>query len=254
MPTYPITSPYNLVKAVLYAALTLAAPVTTLVIDAPPASSAEAPFKANHYYVTADATNNTVKLPAPSAVKAAGGDSAQQAGAVEVVLTNNPASTGNLLVQNSGGTQIALLPPSTSCTIYISGTTTTVTSGGGDVGFSQAVAAITGSRPGIELLLPITIPAGAGNTDIAAGVLPRAYEIVGAEFSSGGATGGTVAVKTAGGAAFVTDAMVPGNADVVTRNASLLLANNSFAAGAGFRVVAGAGNPGGRLYVKLLPR
>lgn len=252
MPTFQITSPYNAIKALLYKALTLAAATTTLVVNAAPASSSEAPFNANWFYVTTTATFNTIKLPSVADIKAAGADTLSQTGEVEVVFSNAAASLGPLYIQNSGATQIAALAPGQSCRVQISGTQVVVVSGGPTDGMLQAVPAVNNTTPSSEFVLPLTIPAGAGNTDFA-NVIPRACEVMDTTgFVSGGATGGTVQLQTSGGALNITDAMVPGNADIITRPTTV--ANRSLAAGAGLRVVRGAGNPGGTLFLRLLPR
>lgn len=247
---YYITLPYDFLKANLYTALTLAAATTTLTVSAPGAN--EVAFKANHYYVTADSVNGTVKLPTVAALKNAGVDSGVQAGSVDVAFTNNATSTGALKIQDSAGTQIAYLPPGASCLIRMSGTTTAVISGGVDIGFARFIAAVANTTPGGVAVLPITVAAGAGNTDIAANLIPRAFEVFSVEFVSAGATGGTVQLQTAGGGANVTDAMVPGNANIVTRPTTM--ANRAFAANAGMRVNAAVGNPGGTMYVYLLAK
>lgn len=252
MPTYPITSPYNAVKALLYRALTLAAATTTLVVNAPPASAAEAAFNANWFYVTATATFNTVKLPAVADIKAAGGDSASQAGEVEIVFTNATTSTGPLYIQNSAGTQIAALAVGQSCRVQISGTQTICVQGGPTNGIFQAIAAANNTTPSAEFVLPLTIPAGAGPTDFTS-VIPRACEVLDTTgFISGGATGGTVQLQTAGGASNITNAMVPGNAGDITRPTNV--SNRNLAAGATLRVAGAVGNPGGTLMLRLLPR
>jgi hypothetical protein len=58
-------------------------------------------------------------------------------------------------------------------------------------------------------------------------------------------------VQTAAGAANVTNAMVPGNAGVVTRATDLN--NTSFASAATIRVAVGAGAPAGVCYIALIP-
>lgn len=247
---YNITLPYDAIKSLLYAAITLAAPITTLTVSAPGAN--EVAFRVNHYFVTADATNGTIRLPSPSSLQGAGVDSGEQKGTVDVEFTNSIASTGDLKIQNTLAAQVARLTPGQSCRIRISSTTTVVISGGVSTGFLNVVAAINNSTPGLDATLAIVVPAGVGNTDIAPNVINRAYDIIGTKFVSSGASGGTVRVQTAGGALNVTDLMVPGNADIVTNETTL--SNRAFAAGAGLRIVASLGNPGGVMYLRLLPR
>jgi hypothetical protein len=107
--------------------------------------------------------------------------------------------------------------------------------------------AISGGVVGAALELRVAYPAGAANTDI---VLPaRAFRVTDARIVSGGA-GGSVQVQT-GGAAAVTDAMVPGAAGAITRAASII--NQSFASGATIRIAGTGGTVAGNIYVTLEP-
>ena len=107
--------------------------------------------------------------------------------------------------------------------------------------------AISSGIVGASLELRVSYPAGAGPTDI---VLPaRGLRVTDARLVSGGA-GGTVQVQT-GGAAVVTDAMVPGVAGALTRAASIT--NQTFASGATLRIAGAAGTLAGNVYVTFEP-
>ena len=70
---------------------------------------------------------------------------------------------------------------------------------------------------------------------------------------SDGATGGSVQVQTAAGAANCTDAMVPGNANVLTRATQTVIANCTFAASATGRLSIAAGAPLGEAFLHFEP-
>jgi hypothetical protein len=110
-----------------------------------------------------------------------------------------------------------------------------------------AAAPISTGVVGAALELRVAYPAGAGPTDI---VLPaRGLRVTDARIVSGGA-GGSVQVQT-GGAAVVTDAMVPGVAGAITRAASII--NQSFASGATIRIAGAGGTVAGNAYITLEP-
>ncbi len=90
------------------------------------------------------------------------------------------------------------------------------------------------------------------NTDVVLPARVGGWRIVDAYIISAGPTGGTVQVNTTTPAA-VTDAMVPGNANVVTRNTSLTLANATFASGASIRFTIGTGAPVTEAFVRIEP-
>lgn len=98
-----------------------------------------------------------------------------------------------------------------------------------------------------------TYNAGASTTDFALPARTGGWRIVDAYIISGGATGGTVQLQTAGGASNVTDAMVPsalGNGGI-TRCALLL--NNTFAGGSNVRINVAAGAPAGEAFIRIEP-
>ena len=110
-----------------------------------------------------------------------------------------------------------------------------------------AAAPISSGVVGASLELRVSYPAGVGPTDI---VLPaRGLRVTDARLVSGGA-GGSVQVQT-GGAAVVTDAMVPGVAGAITRAASIT--NQTFASGATIRIAGAAGTLAGNVYVTFEP-
>lgn len=126
----------------------------------------------------------------------------------------------------------------------LTGTVTLPTS---SLNVALAAAPISSGVVGASLELRVSYPAGVGPTDI---VLPaRGLRVTDARLVSGGA-GGTVQVQT-GGAAVVTDAMVPGAAGAITRAASIL--NQTFASGATIRIAGAAGTVAGNVYVTFEP-
>ena len=106
--------------------------------------------------------------------------------------------------------------------------------------------------PDMALWVRKTYAAGASNTDFA---LPagRSMRLVDAYIRSDGATGGSVQVQTAAGAANCTDAMVPGNANVLTRATQTVIANCTFAASATVRLSIAAGAPLGEAFLHFEP-
>jgi hypothetical protein len=125
--------------------------------------------------------------------------------------------------------------------------TGTVTLPASSLDVALAAAPISSGVVGASLELRVSYPAGAGPTDI---VLPaRGLRVTDARLVSGGA-GGTVQVQT-GGAAVVTDAMVPGVAGALTRAASIT--NQTFASGATLRIAGAAGTLAGNVYVTFEP-
>jgi len=90
------------------------------------------------------------------------------------------------------------------------------------------------------------------NTDVVLPARVGGWRVVDAYIISAGATGGSVQVNTTAPAA-VTNAMVPGNADVVTRNSSLTLANATFASGASIRLTIANGSPATEAFIRIEP-
>lgn len=118
----------------------------------------------------------------------------------------------------------------------------------------QAVVAIAPGVPGMGIWISRSYNAGASNTDFALPARTGGWRVVDAYIRSDGATGGTLTVQTAGGAASVTDAMVPGNANVITRAAQVINANATFASGATVRLAVGGGAPAGEAFLRIEPR
>lgn len=104
------------------------------------------------------------------------------------------------------------------------------------------------------LVLGIAHPGGAAD---ASAVLPArvgGWRITDARVRSEGATGGSLTVRTAagGGGNAVTDAIVPGNADAITRAARLVQADEDFASGATVYVRGAGGTPASTVYLSLV--
>jgi hypothetical protein len=94
---------------------------------------------------------------------------------------------------------------------------------------------------------------GVGPGATAVATLPNrtgGWRVVDCWVVSNGATAGTITVNNVTAAAAVSNAMVPGNAGVITR--STLAANATFA-GSGQINAVGAGNPDSTVYVTLIP-
>ena len=216
--------------------LTLAAVTISLVLATPGAN--QVLLVGDALVVTTTASNFVLRLPANTGVAAA--DIVVE---LDVICPgNNPVA---LVVQDSAGTVVGRVQPGQTGHIMHG------TAGPMMAGYSAAPLA-TGDIDPITGRQFITVAAGAGNTDVAASKFTRAWRLTPEiSFVSGGATGGTIQVKTAAGASAVSDAMVPGNANAITRAVSL--ENSSFAAASGLRIVAGAGNPGGTVHLQWIP-
>ena len=119
------------------------------------------------------------------------------------------------------------------------------------VSLALSVAAAPTGVVGTPLTLNVTYAAGASSVDTVLPVRAGGFKVYDVHIVSGGATGGTVTVQTAGGAAAVSNAMVPGNATLITR--TTLLDNTVFASGATIRVAVAAGAPLGNCYIALTP-
>jgi hypothetical protein len=100
---------------------------------------------------------------------------------------------------------------------------------------------LAANATGVTVNLNVALPARVGG-----------WRVVDSYIISGGPTGGSVQVQTTAPAA-VTDAMVPGNANVVTRNASLTLANATFASAASIRFAVANGSPATEAFVRIEP-
>lgn len=231
---YPITRPSTR-RPPKAQAITLAAATITLVNSTPGAN--EVLLTGGVLAVTTTASNYVLKLPANTQVS-----SSDMSVEIDVQVTGT--SPVSLHLKDNGGTTIAVVPPGGGVAVRHATT--------GPVALTPARAALaTGDIDPITGMQFITVAAGAVNTDVAASKFTRAWQLAHAEFISDGATGGTVQVKTAAGAAAVSDAMVPGNAGEITRPASL--ANRGFAAASGLRIVGGGANPGGTMMLQWIP-
>jgi hypothetical protein len=116
---------------------------------------------------------------------------------------------------------------------------------------SIAVAPSANQQVGAVFSVPVTFTAGASNTDFVLPARTGGFRLVDAYIRSNGATGGTLTVQTAGGGANCTDAMVPGNANVITRASQIINANCTFASGATVRLAAAAGAPAGEAFIRF---
>ncbi len=234
MPGYQITRPSTR-RPPKRQNLTLAAATISLVLAAP--STNQVLLTGDVLVVTTTSSYYTLRLPANTGIAAS--DIVVE---LDIVCpASNPVA---LVVADSAGTTVGrVLPGQTGRIVH-------GTAGAMMAGYAATPLA-TGDIDPITGLQFITVAAGAGNTDVAGSKFVRAWRLFDSHFVSGGATGGTVQVKTAAGAAAVTNAMVPGNATEVTRASSI--DNASFAAASGLRVVAGAGNPGGTVYNRWIP-
>lgn len=105
---------------------------------------------------------------------------------------------------------------------------------------------------GFWIRIPYLSAAG-GPTDTALPARTGGWRAVDGYIVSGGASAGTVTVQTAGGAATVSDAMVPSvlGAGGITRMA--LVQNNTFAGGAIVRIAPAGGAPSGEAFLRLEP-
>ena len=104
------------------------------------------------------------------------------------------------------------------------------------------------------LFLRATHGAGASTTDIVLPARTGGWRVVDAYINSGGAAAGSVQVQTAGGAANVTNPMVPGAAvGAITRANLVDPANNTFASGATLRLAIAAGALAGEAFVRIEP-
>lgn len=105
------------------------------------------------------------------------------------------------------------------------------------------------------LFLIVQHGAGASFTDTALPARVGGWRIVDAYINSGGAAAGSVQVQTAGGAANITNTMVPGAAiGDVTRATNVNMTNGTLASGATVRVNVAAGSLAGTCFIRIEPR
>lgn len=104
------------------------------------------------------------------------------------------------------------------------------------------------------LTLRATHGAGASTTNITLPARVGGWRIVDAYINSGGAAAGSVQVQTAGGAANITNAMVPGAAlGDITRASNVNLTNGTVASGATIRLNVAAGALAGECFIRIEP-
>lgn len=99
-----------------------------------------------------------------------------------------------------------------------------------------------------------TFPAGAGPTDVVLPARVGGWRVVDAYLNntSGGAGGGTLQVQTVGGAP-ISDAMIPGVANGLTRAAAIQSANAAIPSGGTVRLAGGVATTAGTAYVRIEP-
>lgn len=226
---------------------TLATATTTLIApkgDAPAAGQVR--LTGDLLLVTTTSSYATVKLPTTTAMQDANAGQ-------DLVIRNANASPKPLTIQNSAGSEIVTLAAGGFARINFNSTD-------GAVLVSTSTQVLAGALPAVDqslyqhFTMKVAVAVGAGNTDIPGTLFPRNVEIQpDVRFLSDGPTGGTVQLKTAGGAAAITASMVPANQGIITNPASYTNANLPLAAGAGLRIVAGVGNPGGWMYISFRP-
>lgn len=107
-------------------------------------------------------------------------------------------------------------------------------------GFFLRVALIANAT-GVTVNLNVPLPARVGG-----------WRVVDSYIISGGPTGGSVQVLTTASAT-VSNAMVPGNADVLTRATAITLANASFTSAASVRFAVTNGSPATEAFVRIEP-
>jgi hypothetical protein len=169
-------------------------------------------------------------------------------GAVAFWVLNSGGSTKTLELKNSAGTHLRYLQPGEAALISRSAAGTAILAVlQGVASYTEGVPSTTSPSINRRSSITFNLPAnGSGSTvnhDIAAGLLPANFVIEDAMLISQGATGGTVRVQTAAGAANITDAMVPGNASVITRAASLTYNTRTLTSAAAFRIAVATGAP-----------
>jgi hypothetical protein len=104
------------------------------------------------------------------------------------------------------------------------------------------------------LFLRATHGAGASTTDVVLPARTGGWRIVDAYISSGGAAAGSVQVQTAGGAANITNTMIPGgNVGAITRANLVDPANSTVASGATIRLNVAAGANAGEAFIRIEP-
>lgn len=104
------------------------------------------------------------------------------------------------------------------------------------------------------LFLRVAHLGGASFVDTALPARVGGWRVVDAYINSGGAAAGSVQVQTAGGAANITNTMVPGAAaGDITRAANVNLTNGTLASGATVRVNVAAGALAGSCFIRIEP-
>ena len=215
--------------------------------DGTPPASGEVRLTGDVVIVTTTSSYTTVKLPPANAVQ----DVAASHGYRLVCASASPKP---LVIQTSAGAGMVAIQPGGSAFFQHNSVDGPVLVEASTP--SPVMSPAAGDQElGLHYVMEVLVAAGAGNTDIPGSKFQRAYKILPTvRFLSNGASGGTVQLKTAGGAADVTAAITPGNSGVTAAPASYTLANLPLAAGAGLRVVAAVGNPGGWLYIEFRPQ
>lgn len=105
------------------------------------------------------------------------------------------------------------------------------------------------------LWFPVAVTGGGGTNVITlTQVRSGGWRVVDAYIVSGGATAGSVTVTRGSDDAAITDAMVPGNATVVTRAGAITLANATIANQGTLKFVSAGATPACTAFVRLEPR
>ena len=118
--------------------------------------------------------------------------------------------------------------------------------------FNVANACVPKSAYDVVAALRVSIiyPGGVNTTSIAMPARTGGWRVVDAYLRSGGATGGTATVQNHTAAA-ITNAMVPGNADIITRAASINNGNAVIAGGNNLSIVTILGTPSGEAFISI---
>lgn len=169
-------------------------------------------------------------------------------GAVAFWVLNTAGSSKTLELKNSAGTHLCyLLRGEAALVSRTSSGTSILAYAKGVNSYTEGVPSTTNpsinTRSTITFLLPANASGSTVNHDIAAGLLPGNFTVEDAQLISKGATGGTVQLQTAAGAANITNAMVPGNASAITRATSITHDTRTLTAAAAFRIAVATGAP-----------
>jgi hypothetical protein len=118
--------------------------------------------------------------------------------------------------------------------------------------FNVANACVPKSTYEVVAALRVSIiyPGGVNTTSIAMPARTGGWRVVDAFIRSGGATGGTAIVQNHAAAA-ITNAMVPGNADIITRCASINNGNAVIAGGNNLSIITSLGAPSGEAFISI---